>query len=125
MYNVLVVDDSRTALQYVQECLSNAGYSVTTCSDASEALTVARNTQFDCVLTDFHMPKYDGAFLIRALRNKSNYQQTPMLLITSRLSKEERSTFQDIATNGWISKPFDATRLLTAVDEVITEYRCA
>ncbi|KAL5996283.1 hypothetical protein ACLOJK_026357 [Asimina triloba] len=63
---VLVVDDDPTCLRILEKMLRNCLYEVTTCSRATNALSLLRKKKagFDLVLSDVYMPDMDGFKLL-------------------------------------------------------------
>ncbi|XP_072992130.1 two-component response regulator ORR21-like [Typha latifolia] len=63
---VLVVDDDMTCLMVLKRMLLECRYDVTTCSQATRALTLLRESKgsFDVVISDVHMPDMDGFRLL-------------------------------------------------------------
>ena len=61
---------------------------------ASEALELARKSEFDLVLSDVNMPVMDGIELIRALRAESSYRHTPILMLTTEGSRRPQARRQ-------------------------------
>ncbi len=62
---LLLVDDEVAQLQALHSLLLDAGYDVTGCRGAPEALALLRERSFDLLLTDLQMPGYDGVQLAR------------------------------------------------------------
>ncbi|PKA46063.1 Two-component response regulator ARR2 [Apostasia shenzhenica] len=63
---VLVVDDDVTCLKILEHMLHKCRYRVTTCSQATKALSLLRERKggFDVVISDVHMPDMDGFKLL-------------------------------------------------------------
>ncbi|XP_077241131.1 two-component response regulator ORR21-like [Tasmannia lanceolata] len=63
---VLVVDDDTTCLKILEQMLRNCLYHVTTCCQATMALSLLRERKgaFDVVISDVHMPDMDGFKLL-------------------------------------------------------------
>nr|CAD1832557.1 unnamed protein product [Ananas comosus var. bracteatus] len=63
---VLVVDDDDTCLTILKQKLLRCCYDVTTCSEATKALSLLRESKggFDVVISDVHMPDMDGFRLL-------------------------------------------------------------
>ncbi|MCK5126888.1 MAG: response regulator [candidate division Zixibacteria bacterium] len=64
----LVVDDEQIVLSLVEDTLTDEGYSITTSISSTEAVEIAKNRQFDFLLTDIRMPGMNGIELARELR---------------------------------------------------------
>lgn len=109
---VLVVDDADSVLHMMRHSLSNAGYDVRTASNGYEALTQAKQQQFDIVFTDIHMPEMDGISLIKALRELTGYEHTPILALTMTNTDSIKSTGKSAGATGWITKPVSPPKLL-------------
>ncbi|RRT52254.1 hypothetical protein B296_00049485 [Ensete ventricosum] len=63
---VLLVDDDLTCLAVVKRMLLHCQYDVTTCSEATRALSLLRENKgaFDLIISDVHMPDMDGFRLL-------------------------------------------------------------
>ena len=116
---ILAVDDSGSLRQMVVLSLNAAGYQVIEAVDGHDGLEKAKNTQFDLVLTDQNMPHMDGLALIRALRKLANYQNVPILMLTTEAGPEMKARGRSAGANGWLVKPFDPNRLVEVVKKVI------
>ena len=66
---VLYVDDDEVMVLMVQRLLTRAGFRVTCCADAREAMAHVQATSepVDVVVTDFNMPEFSGIDLAKAL----------------------------------------------------------
>lgn len=116
MTSVLIVEDSKSQRECIEHILGNAGYSTVACNDGFEALSHIKKSSFDLVITDVHMPKMDGIRLTAILHHRNN--GTPMLVISADKCDETKQCLKDNGVAGWLQKPVDATRLLTAVSSM-------
>ena len=80
MKRILAVDDSASMRQMVGFTLKNAGYDVTEAKDGQEALEVAKNKEFDVIISDVNMPNMDGIELVKNLRTLPQFKFTPILI---------------------------------------------
>src|ERR1044072_8156302 len=80
--NVLVVDDSEDTTEMVRHLLEIGGASVCAATSGKEALRIAREKQFDVVLSDISMPGMDGFEFLSKLRKIPGKQDVPAVALT-------------------------------------------
>lgn len=114
-FKVLTVDDSRTIREMVRYTLLSEGYEIDEAADGQKALEMAKSKQYDYVITDLNMPKMDGVDLITHLRAHKNYQTTPILMLTTEFSGDEKEKGKAAGATGWIVKPFDPDKLISTL----------
>jgi two-component system chemotaxis response regulator CheY len=117
---ILAVDDSASMRQMVSFTLKSAGHTVEEAVDGIDALKKARLQKFDCVLTDVNMPQMDGIQLIKELRALSDYQFTPLLMLTTESGMDKKQLGKAAGATGWIIKPFNPEQLLKTIEKVIS-----
>jgi two-component system phosphate regulon sensor histidine kinase PhoR len=114
------VDDHSEIRRFLDEAvLRPAGYRVRTVGDGLSALTLARETRPDLVITDEHMPNLGGLELIRRLRKERDY--IPAILITGEGSEALAADALRAGAVDYLVKPFDATQLLASVERALAE----
>lgn len=119
MKSVLAVDDSPSVLQMVRAVLTNAGYDVTDAKDGYEGLKIAERKPFDLVVTDLNMPSVDGLTFIRELRRNPTYVGVPIIFLTTESDASMKQEAKNIGATGWMTKPFDAQKLIGVVKKLI------
>ena len=108
-HHILIVDDSilmRTALKRTIEMVGIETASISEAGNGKEALEVLDSKPVDLILTDLNMPEMNGVELIHCLKEKSEYANIPVIVITT-----ESSTIriEDLLTEGiqdYLHKPF-------------------
>lgn len=106
---ILVADDefdSRTALV---ELLGRWGHEVRAACDGSEALRLALEQHPNLVITDLVMPKMDGMWLLRSLREELG--DMPVVLLTGRGTIGSAVEAIREGAFDFLEKPVDASRL--------------
>jgi two-component system chemotaxis response regulator CheY len=122
MARILAVDDSASMRQIVGATLRSAGHSVVEAADGQEALDLAREgQQLDLVITDLNMPRMDGITLVRELRRLPWFRGVPMLVLTTESSPERKLEGRAAGATGWVVKPFNPEKLLSAIARVVTK----
>jgi two-component system chemotaxis sensor kinase CheA len=101
---VLVVDDSLTTRFAMKSLLEIAGYPVVTAGDGEEAFEVLERTRCPLVVSDWQMPRLDGVGLARRIKAHPTLSRTPVILVTSLDSPEDRAAGLEAGADGYIVK---------------------
>ena len=116
---ILAIDDSRTMRELLRMTLQRAGFEITTAADGADGMDLLPSARPDVIITDINMPRLDGFGVIEAVRRRSDTLATVPILV---LSTESRADLKDRArqsgATGWIVKPFDDKRLISAIHRV-------
>ena len=115
---VLTVDDSRTMRDMLMMALSDAGYRVIQAEDGVHGLEVLQSEQPDVIVTDINMPRMDGFGFIEGVRGNDRYRVVPILVLTTESDAEKKDRARRAGATGWIIKPFDPVKLITAIRRV-------
>lgn len=111
--NVLVVDDSAAQRQILTRQLTRWGYAVVQAASGEEALEQARQSDFDIILSDWVMPGMSGPDLCRAFRALPDRAYGYFVLLSAKSAKEEVAIGLDSGADDFLTKPVDATELLS------------
>ncbi len=104
---ILVVDDSSTMRRILKQSLGRCGITdIAEGANGVEALKLAQESQFDCVMTDWNMPEMDGLELTINLRKLPNYAKTPIIMVTTEGGKNDVIEALTQGVNCYIVKPF-------------------
>ena len=109
--NVLVVDDSEDTTEMVRHLLEIGGASVCAATSGREALKIAREKQFDVVLSDISMPEMDGFEFLSKLRKIPGKQDLPAVALTGFGRPEDVQRASNEGFYAHLTKPFDIQTL--------------
>ncbi|HEY9848719.1 MAG TPA: response regulator [Leptolyngbyaceae cyanobacterium] len=105
---ILVIEDERNVRDIVQFCLEDlAGWNVLAVSSALEGLQRAALARPDAILLDISMPEMDGFMFLEVLRNNSQTQAIPVVLVSAKARWLDPQILQKYQVAGAIAKPFD------------------
>lgn len=116
---ILVVDDSETLRAILIFVLEEAGYEVLVGTDGIDAQKHLNDQPLDLIITDLHMPNLDGIGFIKIVRSNIVYMNTPILFLTTDTLQNKKTEAKNAGATGWIIKPFDQEKLISAVNKVI------
>jgi len=109
--NVLVVDDSEDTTEMVRHLLEIGGASVSAATSGREALRIARQKQFDVVLSDISMPGMDGFEFLSKLRKIPGKKDLPAVALTGFGRPEDVQRACNEGFYAHLTKPFDIQTL--------------
>ncbi len=101
---VLIVEDERKISAYVKRGLEEQGYAVDAAYTGLEALDFADAVPYDLIVLDIMLPEMDGLSVCRELRQRG--KRSPVLMLTSRESIDDRVAGLDAGADDYLLKPF-------------------
>jgi two-component system, chemotaxis family, chemotaxis protein CheY len=115
----LVVDDSATMRRIVINALQRIGFAdAVEASDGQEALSLYDNS-FGFVITDWNMPNMSGTEFTKALRERADGRDVPVLMVTARSVREDILTAMEAGVNNYVVKPFTPQVLKEKIDALL------
>ena len=115
MSRILVVDDSPINLVLACDVLELAGHVTLKATNGREALEVAAKGHPDLVLMDLRMPVMNGTEAMLELKRNPATAHIPVVALTASAMKGDCEALLASGFDGYISKPFDATRFAQVV----------
>jgi len=116
---ILIVDDSRTALEVLGTAFSEAGYEVVTAADGEEVLRKLASSEPDALLLDVYMPRLNGADVCRVVKSHPHWKRIHLVIMSSRVSDEEAASYRRLGADAVLRKPFDVDELVRSVSKRI------
>ncbi len=113
---ILLAEDHEINRFLATTLLHSAGYEVECAANGVEAVRLARETAFDLILMDVHMPLMDGLEAARAVRALGETVRQPRIVaLTANAQSSDRDECFAAGMDDFITKPFDPERFLDTV----------
>lgn len=117
---ILVVDDEPSIVQILKRVLSGQGYEVNTTGKAKEALKMAGNGKYECILLDIKLPDMSGIELYQHLEGMDKSSAQKIIFITGDVIGSDTSEFFSRTGVTHIAKPFDIEDLKKEIKNKLT-----
>lgn len=113
---VLLVDDSQITREMLRRALVEGGIEVRAVPSAQAAFWYLESRSVDCLLTDIEMPEMNGLELTRRIRATPEFAQLPIILISTRNSREDRMEGLSAGADAYFGKQnLDIAELLRLI----------
>ncbi|MCB1884581.1 MAG: response regulator [Geminicoccaceae bacterium] len=109
---VLVVDDEPNIVMSLEFLMKRAGFEVAVARDGAEALRALEGAPPDLVLLDVMMPEFDGYEVCERLRQKPEWRDTKIIMLTARGRDAERERGLSLGADAYVTKPFSTRDLV-------------
>ena len=109
MKKILLVEDNKEIHELIKNALEKERYIVINAYSGTEALIILEKEKIDLILLDLMLPGINGEEIIKKIKN------IPIIVISAKVSKEDKINSLLIGANDYITKPFDTDELLARV----------
>jgi two-component system chemotaxis response regulator CheY len=108
---ILIAEDSASVRKFITLALKIKGYRVIPTVDGMEALEKLPIEKVDLLVTDLNMPNIDGLKLIRTIRESPEYEDLPIIILSSLSRDEDINQGLEAGANSYLIKPFNTKRI--------------
>ncbi len=113
---VLIVDDEKLIVKGIRFSLEQEDYEVTCAYDGEEALSLAREGNFDIILLDVMLPKVDGFSVCQQIRDFSN---VPIIMLTAKGEDMDKILGLEYGADDYITKPFNILEVKARIRAIL------
>lgn len=109
MKKILVVEDDMDIHNLIKNVLEKERYEVISAYSGTEAILLSEKNSMDLILLDLMLPGLSGEEVIERIKN------IPIIVISAKISSEDKVNVLTIGANDYITKPFDTNELLARI----------
>lgn len=114
MAKILLVDDEKDIIEFLQYNLEAEGFEVITAYNGNEAISKLSENP-DLIVLDIMMPYMDGFETCKRIRENANHKNTPVIFLTARSSEIDEIHGLDIGADDYIQKPISPKKLIARI----------
>lgn len=114
---ILIVEDELKTGEYLQQGLTEAGYTVDLTRNGVDGLHQAISEDYDLMILDVMLPKLNGWQVLEMLHKAG--KQTPVLFLSARDEIGDRVKGLELGADDYLVKPFAFSELLARIRTIL------
>jgi len=115
---MLIVDDSEDMVGFLSANFSEQ-YEVITAGEGVEALALLAKHEVSIIISDWMMPRMDGAQLCRHVRHNPLTSHIPFVMLTAKTDDDSKVEGMDVGADAYIEKPFSVHYLEACIRNIL------
>ncbi|MEO1033180.1 MAG: two-component regulator propeller domain-containing protein [Bacteroidota bacterium] len=115
---IVVIDDELEILDFVASVFTDQ-YHVIKTTSSKKGLDLIRKELPDLVISDIMMPELNGIELCNTLKNDELTSHIPIILLTAKVTQEQKREGLETGADAYVTKPFNADILKVRVTKLI------
>ena len=112
---ILLVEDDNTLFQELKKELEQWDFNVVGVEDFSHVMETFETFNPEIVILDVQLPKYDGFYWCRKMRQQSN---VPILFLSSRDNPMDQVMSMELGADDYMQKPFYTNVLIAKLQAI-------
>ncbi|MBR6770183.1 MAG: response regulator transcription factor [Lachnospiraceae bacterium] len=112
----LVVDDEKLIVKGIRFSLEQDGMRVDCAYDGEEALSLARENEYDIILLDVMLPKLTGFEVCQQIREFSN---VPIIMLTAKGDDMDKILGLEYGADDYVTKPFNILEVKARIKAIM------
>jgi two-component system cell cycle response regulator DivK len=116
---ILIAEDNASNRYLANYLLKDAGFTVLTAINGSDALRLALAEHPDLILMDIQMPEMDGYEATKRIRSDPRLASIPIVAVTSYAMTSDRAKALEMGFVGYIEKPIQPQTFVAEISRFI------
>lgn len=116
MKNIIIIEDEKVIRNELKLFLERHDYFVKAPSQFNSIVSYILEEESDLILLDINLPIYDGFFICKEVRKKSD---VPIIMVTSRDTDMDELMSMNLGADDFITKPFNTKILLARMESLL------
>ncbi len=116
---ILIIEDEAAIRDMLKFTLSASGYLVREAPDAEAGWKIALEDKPDLILLDWMLPGMSGVAFAQKVRQNSQTQSLPIIMLTARGEEEDQVKGFDSGADDYVVKPFSPRALVARVQALL------
>ena len=116
---ISVVEDDKSISDLISLHLKKNNFEYLVVHNGEDALSHLDNFMPDFIILDWMIPGLSGLEVLRRIRNKQEYKNLPILMLTAKNSEQDKIISFESGLDDYITKPFLPSELIARVKAIL------
>lgn len=116
---ILIVEDEKDIRDLIIYSLEGKGYQTISADDGEKAIKMLKENKPDLVILDWMLPSVSGLEICRSIRRDINTKNIPIIMLTAKITEEDKVLGLDSGADDYITKPFSTAELSSRVKAIL------
>ena len=116
MEKIFIIEDEDKIREQLTTFLKRYGYEAVSSTNFENITEEALNSEPSLILLDINLPYFDGYYVCREIRKKSN---VPIIVVTSRDSDMDELMSMNLGADDFVTKPYNTQILLARISSIL------
>ena len=116
MIKLLIVDDEIRIREMIRKYAQFEGFHCDEAKSGTEAVKMALENEYDCIIMDIMMPEMDGFAACRQIRKEKN---VPILMLSALSEEYDKIHGFDLGVDDYVVKPFSPKELMMRIRAIV------
>ena len=117
---LLIVDDEQMIREVLAEYARFEGYEVDEAGDGKQAIEKCKSDNFDLIIMDIMMPKFDGFSAIKEIKK---FADIPIIVLSARTDEVDKLYGFELGVDDYVVKPFSNKEVMARINAVLKRRR--
>jgi len=116
---ILIVEDEKDIRNLIIYSLEGKGYQTISTDDGEKAIKMLKENKPDLIILDWMLPSVSGLEICRSIRRDINTKNIPIIMLTAKITEEDKVLGLDSGADDYITKPFSTAELSSRVKAIL------
>ena len=116
---ILIVEDNKSISDLISLHLKKNNFEYLVVHNGEDVLSHLDNFMPDFIILDWMIPGLSGLEVLRRIRNKQEYKNLPILMLTAKNSEQDKIISFESGLDDYITKPFLPSELIARVKAIL------
>jgi two-component system alkaline phosphatase synthesis response regulator PhoP len=122
---ILIVEDEPDIRKLVNYNLAQERFKVLEAEDGEQGLKIIQRDKPDLVILDLMLPGLSGMELCKILRERSETERLPVLMLTAKAGEADRVVGLEMGADDYLTKPFSPREIVARVRAILRRVESA